>query len=107
MHSYSRRLNFLELNLYVDLRWITYSSHTTTKKKQSRVLQPNNGTRTLMGGAVVIPVIMEIHRLPGLVSDSRHDTDTTEPNAPGLINLQGKPKTIKQKRTAPFLSIHL
>ena len=42
-----------------------------------------NGTTTFMGGAVVIPVIMEILT----VSDSRHDTDTTEPNAPRLIYL--------------------
>ena len=42
-----------------------------------------------MGGAVVIPVIMEILTdfLARPVSDSRHDTDTTEPNAPRLIYL--------------------
>ena len=36
-----------------------------------------------MGGAVVILVIMEIHT----DTDFRHDTDTTEPNAPRLIYL--------------------
>ena len=42
-----------------------------------------------MGGAVVIPVIMEILTdfLARPVSDSRHDTDTTKPNAPRLIYL--------------------
>ena len=37
-----------------------------------------------MGGAVVIPVIMEILTdvLARPVSDSRHGTDTAEPNAP-------------------------
>ena len=42
MRSYSRRLNFLELNLYVDLRRIKkidYSSHIITTEKQSRVPQ--------------------------------------------------------------------
>ena len=40
-----------------------------------------------MGGAVVIPVIMEIltDLLARPVSDSRHDTDTAEPNSPRLI----------------------
>ena len=63
-----------------------------------------------MGGAVVIPVIMEILTdfLARPVSDSRHDTDTTEPNAPRLIYLaKWNTKTNKQRRTAPFLSIHL
>ena len=62
MRTYSRRLDFLELNPYVD-----YSSHIITKKKKTNNLEfrrikwwPNNGTTTFMGGAVVIPVIMEI-----------------------------------------------
>ena len=44
------------------------------------------------------------HRLPWPVSDSRHD-DTKEPNAPKLIYLArwNTNKTIKQRRTAPFL----
>ena len=63
-----------------------------------------NGTTTFMGGAVVIPVIMEILT----VSDSRHDTDTTEPNAPRLIYLArwNTKQTNKQTRAALFLSIH-
>ena len=57
-----------------------------------------------MGGAVVILVIMEIHT----DTDFRHDTDTTEPNAPRLIYLvRWNTKINKQRRTAPFLSIHL
>ena len=53
-----------------------------------------------MGGpeAVVIPVIMEIHT----DTDFRHDTDTTEPNAPRLICLaRWNTKTNKQRRMAP------
>ena len=58
----------------------------------------------LWPGAVVIPVIMEIHT----DTDFRHDTDTTEPNAPRLIYLaRWNTKTNKQRPTAPFLSIHL
>ena len=48
------------------------------------------------------------HRLPRPVSASRHDIDTTEPNAPRLIYLaRWNTKTNKQRLTAPFLSIHL
>ena len=63
-----------------------------------------NGTTTFMGGAVVIPVIMEILT----VSDSRHDTDTTEPNAPRVIYLArwNTKQTNEQRRAALFLSIH-
>ena len=50
-----------------------------------------------MGGAVVIPVIIEI------LTDPRHDTDTTEPNAFSKVGH----KTNKQRPTALFLSIHL
>ena len=69
-----------------------------------------NGTTTFMGGAVVIPVIMEILTdfLARPVSDSRHDTDTTKPNAPRLIYLArwNTKQTNKQTRAALFLSIH-
>ena len=59
-----------------------------------------------MGGAVVIPVIMEILTdfLARPVSDSRHDTDTTEPNAPRLIYLAGwNTKTPIDGRLLSFL----
>ena len=49
-------------------------------------------------------------RLPRPVSDSRHDSDTTEPNAPNAPRLiylaRWNTKTNKQRRTATFLSIH-
>ena len=68
MRGYSRRLDFLELNPLVDLRRITkLTIHPTllqNKPKQFEFLRmklTNNWTRTFMGGAVVIPVIMEIH----------------------------------------------
>ena len=42
------------------------------------------------------------------VSDSRHDTDKTEPNAPRLIYLArwNTKQTNRQRRAALFLSIH-
>ena len=66
MRGYSRRLDFLELNPLVDLRRITkLTIHPTLlKKKNSSSSErnwPNNWTRTFTGGAVVIPVIMEIY----------------------------------------------
>ena len=61
-----------------------------------------------MGGAVVIPVIMEILTdfLARSVSDSRHDTDTTEPNAPRLIYLArwNTKQTNKDRQLFPFYS---
>ena len=61
-----------------------------------------------MGGAVLIPVIMEIviDFLARPVSDSRHDTDATEQNAPRLIYLAkwNTKQTNKDGRLFPFYS---
>ena len=64
-----------------------------------------------MGGAVVIPLIVEILTdfLARSVSDSRHDTDKAEPNAPRLIYLArwDTKQTNKQTKTDgsfPFYS---
>ena len=58
----------------------------------------------------MIPVIMEILTdfLARSVSDSRHDTDTTETKCSETdIFSKVEHKTNKQRRTALFLSIHL
>ena len=56
----------------------------------------------------MIPVIMEIVTdfLARPISDSRHDTDTTEPNAPRLIYLArwNKKQTNKDRQLFPFYS---
>ena len=44
------------------------------------------------------------HRLPRPVSDSRHDIDTTEPNAPGLIHLARWNKAKVKGRVRKFHS---
>ena len=93
MRGYSRRLDFLELNPIVDLRRdneVDYSSHIITKKKQT-VRVPQNEIDPIIGqdfygrGRCDSRDYGDPHRLSRPVTDSRHDTDTTEPNSPRVI----------------------
>ena len=116
MRGYSRWLDFLELNPLVDLRRITkltihptlLQKKTTNNLSSSEWNWPNNWTRTFMGGAVVIPMTMEIHT-DFLVLLQTPDMTLTRLNQilREWFILQGKALIItnKQKRTVPVLSI--
>ena len=110
MRGYSRRQYFLELNPLVDLRRITkLTIHPTLLQKRNSSSEwnwPNNWRRTFMGGAVVIPVIKEIHTDFLVLLQTPYMT-LTQLNDWTKFILQGKTliKTSKEKRTAPVLSI--
>ena len=88
---------------------VDHSSHIITKKKQFWVRQNKIMTQwwnyNFYGrGCCDSRDHGDWHRLPMPVSDPRHDTDTTEPNAPRLIYLAGwNTKTPIDGRLLSFL----
>ena len=68
------------------------------------------GTTTFMEGAVVIPVIMEIHtdfRCPFQTPDRTLTRRIQMLRDDDIFSKVEQKKQTKQRRTAPFLSIHL